>query len=227
MNTKAPTVVEAATVLVRDVTACAKLLVKSYQQADLYLKTMPRFQDDGDVDWRWDEAHQQRSRRHKELLTLVPVTRRLKAHLNQVREGKCEFDEMLFAQLLAVLICEFAMHPDPLHDAFGFWKLPVSTGLVAGQWWGICKEADRSFPTFRETSRSLSDVRHNTLGELRDRYRRNEQERKYLSKGKDALVKDFMVLSQRLYQTLTVEEFALLKECGELFDWHARCGYFS
>jgi hypothetical protein len=168
-------------------------------------------------------------RRHKELLALVPVARQLKAHLNQMRDGRKELDEEMLAHLVAVLLKEFAMHNDPLHDVFGFWKLPVSGSLVSALWWQLCQYGHSKSPEFYENLQKLKNPTLNarTLGEIRNRYRRSEQERKYLSRGRDALVKDFQVLSQRLYQTLSVEEFALLKECGELFAWHAKIGYFA
>jgi hypothetical protein len=229
MTYEAPKLVEPAAILVREVMGCARLLAKSYQQADSYIKSMPRVQADGDVDWRWDEAQGLRWRRHKELLALVPAARQLKAHLNQVRDGGKALDEEMLAHLVAVLLKEFAMHEDPVPDVFGFWKLSVSSSLVSALWWHLCQYGHNKSPEFYEKLQKLKipPLNASTLGEIRNSYRRSEQERKYLSKGRDALVKDFQVLSQRLYQTLSVEEFALLKECGELFAWHAQIGYFG
>lgn len=207
-------------------------LALTYNQANNYVKTQVRVDDSGDADWRWDAYRARRERTREELQALVPHVRRLAAHVNQVRDGGRTLDLQLVANVVAVLVGMFVIDADPEADDLPqrfmpVWEMPVSgwlMGYLAPQMRNAPEEVS---PTFRRQLDRQSDFIHKfykvtTLGAMRAQFQRTDRERKYLARDENDLMADFMRLSARLRETLPVEDFALLKKYGNLFEWHAR-----
>jgi predicted nuclease with TOPRIM domain len=194
------------------------------------VKTQARLDEAGDADWRWEEYRERRDRTREALQAFVPHVRRLTAHVNQVRDGGRTLDVQLVANVVAVLIATVVVSPEPKSDELPLtfmpvWEMPVSGPLM-----------DYLALHLRDVSRDVSRVfcdllarqddfihrfkKATTLGQIRDRYRRLERERRYLARSENSLFGEFMQLSARLKETLTIEEFALLKKYGNLFEWH-------
>jgi hypothetical protein len=212
--------------------ACIRYLALSYNHANTYVKTQARVDEAGDADWRWEEYRERRERTRNELQALVPHVRRLTAHVNQVRDGGQTLDLQLLANVVAVLVGTFVANGDPKVDGLPLtfmpvWEMPVSGPLMvylAPQMRRVSRDVSRAFCDLLDRQDDFIHCYHKatTLGQMRDRYRRNERERSYLARSDKSLLDDFMRLSARLKETLTIEEFALLKKFGNLFEWHYR-----
>lgn len=220
------------TEFVGNANAGTRYLALEYNQANNYVKTQSRFDDAGDADWRWEAYRARRWRTREQLQAVVPHVRRLTAHVNQVRDGGRALDLQLVANVVAVLVGSFVINAEVEDDGLPGRFMPVEELPVSGWLMAYLAPQMRNVSyevssAFRRQLDKQSDFIHKyykvaTLGAMRAQFRRADRERRYLARNEKDLMADFMQLSARLRETLSVEDFALLKKYGNLFEWHAR-----